>query len=652
MRKTILWAFVLPLLLISCGKKEQSSTNIIKVKTQVVGASSFSTDGSSYSGTIEESSGSSLSFATSGTVKALYVSEGQSVRAGQVIGIVDATTSGNALTMAELLVPFMQFYFIRKPITTELPKGGKKKFSFLDLMQKYYNKLIDACFRHPYITVASGVVIIVLGVFLLGQQPVKMMPTADRNQFAVEIYLPTGTSLDRTAEVADSMEHILRRDPRVVSVASFKGTSSPRFQFSYAPQFGGKNYAQFIVNTKSEKATIGVLKDYRMRYTNAFPRAYVRFKQLSYSDEANAVELRLSGSDWQQLKHTADSITALFRADKDLILARNDVGEPQLVDDIKLNEQRAGRLGVTNGLVELTMATRYGNGIPVTTIWDGDYGTQVCLKSTKADRSMPADIANEPIPVMGGLRTVPLRQVATIKPVWQDGQICHRNGVRTITVMADVVDGVNVVGKTKALQAKILTDKLPKGIKAEWGGELETGNETNGQVQGGLMISVVIIFFLMLAHFRKISTATLLLVSLSMVMFGTAMGILIPGGNFSLTCNLGIISLMGILVRNAIIMYDYAEELREKEHLTAHQAIQQSAKRRMRPIFLTSAAASMGVVPMMLGGSSLWAPMGNVIFYGTLITMVLILTVLPVAYWLVMSGSTHKRELSNKLELQ
>ena len=652
MRKTILWAFVLPLLLISCGKKEQSSTNIIKVKTQVVGASSFSTDGSSYSGTIEESSGSSLSFATSGTVKALYVSEGQSVRAGQVIGIVDATTSGNALTMAELLVPFMQFYFIRKPITTELPKGGKKKFSFLDLMQKYYNKLIDACFRHPYITVASGVVIIVLGVFLLGQQPVKMMPTADRNQFAVEIYLPTGTSLDRTAEVADSMEHILRRDPRVVSVASFKGTSSPRFQFSYAPQFGGKNYAQFIVNTKSEKATIGMLKDYRMRYTNAFPRAYVRFKQLSYSDEANAVELRLSGSDWQQLKHTADSITALFRADKDLILARNDVGEPQLVDDIKLNEQRAGRLGVTNGLVELTMATRYGNGIPVTTIWDGDYGTQVCLKSTKADRSMPADIANEPIPVMGGLRTVPLRQVATIKPVWQDGQICHRNGVRTITVMADVVDGVNVVGKTKALQAKILTDKLPKGIKAEWGGELETGNETNGQVQGGLMISVVIIFFLMLAHFRKISTATLLLVSLSMVMFGTAMGILIPGGNFSLTCNLGIISLMGILVRNAIIMYDYAEELREKEHLTAHQAIQQSAKRRMRPIFLTSAAASMGVVPMMLGGSSLWAPMGNVIFYGTLITMVLILTVLPVAYWLVMSGSTHKRELSNKLELQ
>ena len=156
----------------------------------------------------------------------------------------------------------------------------------------------------------------------------------------------------------------------------------------------------------------------------------------------------------------------------------------------------------------------------------------------------------------------------------------------------------------------------------------------------------------MLGHFRKISTAFLLLLSLTLVVFGTAMGVLIPGGAFSLTCYLGVISLMGILVRNAIIMYDYAEELREAEHLSAHEAIQLSAKRRMRPIFLTSAATSMGVVPMMLGGSGLWAPMGNVIFFGTMITMLFILTVLPIAYWLTMSGSTRKRQASLEFEAQ
>ena len=558
-----------------------------------------------------------------------------------------------SLAVAELLTPFLQFYFIREPMRQRMNKDGKPAFSFLNLMQKYFDRLIDFCFRHPYGVMGVAVVSVVAGMGLITILPQKMMPTAERNQFAVEIYLPTGTALTKTEAVANSLEHILRKDSRVVSIASFKGMASPRFQTAYAPQFGGKNYAQFIVNTTDDKATETVLADYRMRYTNAFPGAYVRFKQLSYSMEGNSVELRLSGDDWQQLKHTADSITALFRADSDLLLARNDVGEPLLTTDIHLDEQKANRLGISNALVELTMATRYSQGgIPVATVWDGDYGTPVALKTDKANHATVTDIADEPIPVAGGLKTVPLRQIAKVKPRWDDGQICHRNGRRTITVMADVVDGVNVMNKTAQLQKQLPADRMPDGVKAEWGGEYEQSNEANPQILSGLLISTVIIFFLMLGHFRKISTALLLLVSLTLVLFGTAMGVLIPGSEFSLTCYLGVISLMGILVRNAIIMYDYAEELRETEHLTAHQAIQTSAKRRMRPIFLTSAAASMGVVPMMLGGSSLWAPMGNVIFFGTIITMFFILTILPIAYWLLMSGTTKRRTKSLELEAQ
>ena len=122
--------------------------------------------------------------------------------------------------------------------------------------------------------------------------------------------------------------------------------------------------------------------------------------------------------------------------------------------------------------------------------------------------------------------------------------------------------------------------------------------------------------------------------------------------DFSITCVLGVVSLMGILVRNGIIMYDYAEELRKEENLMPKEAIFLSAKRRMRPIFLTSAAASMGVVPMIIGGSGLWMTMGSVIFFGTLITMVLILTVLPVAYWLIMKNTVEIRQNNEKLETE
>ena len=131
---------------------------------------------------------------------------------------------GVSLLVATMLVPFMQFWFIRKPMRT-----NGKTFSFLDWLQRYYNRLIDFCFHQPKSTLAVGVLSVVVGMLLIGSLPQQMMPTADRNQFAVEIYLPSGSALERTSLVADSLERILRKDPRVVGIASFKGCSSPRF---------------------------------------------------------------------------------------------------------------------------------------------------------------------------------------------------------------------------------------------------------------------------------------------------------------------------------------------------------------------------------------------------------------------------------------
>ena len=166
------------------------------------------------------------------------------------------------------------------------------------------------------------------------------------------------------------------------------------------------------------------------------------------------------------------------------------------------------------------------------------------------------------------------------------------------------------------------------------------------------MIAAFMIFFILLAHFHRINIALLIFCSMGLCVFGTALGLRVMNLDFGVTCVLGITSLMGIIVRNGIIMVDYAEELRKNEHMHVKEAIFQSASRRMRPIFLTSAAASMGVIPMILGGSGLWMPMGTVIFFGTLITMIFLLTVLPVSYWMIFRGSTYKREKVLQLENQ
>lgn len=552
---------------------------------------------------------------------------------------------GISLMVAMLLVPFMQFWFIRRPIPSV-----KKGFSFMDVLQKYYNRVLDICFAHPYVTLGVGFASVLTGVFLMGKLPQKLMPVADRDQFAVEIYLPTGTAVEKTAVVADSVGNILRRDPRVLSVTSFVGCSSPRFHTAYAPQMGGTNYSQLIVNTRGNAETVELLDEYSEKYTNAFPEARVRFKQISFSQSVYPVELRLNGQNLDSLKYVAGQYLSLLRSMPEVELAQTNFSEPQTAAKVVLKEDEASRMGINNIQLESILAMRYGDGLPVASVWEGDYRIPVTIKSESADFADFSDLMDEQIPVMAGLGNVPLRQIAEVVPSVKDGQIVRRNGVYTITVMSDVKRDVNVTAFTAGLKEKISGIRLPEGVTLTYGGDDEQDNENMPPILAALAIAAFIIFFILLAHFKRISIALLIFFSMTLCLFGTAVGVLVQGVDFGMTCTLGIISLMGIIVRNGIIMIDYAEELRETEKMCVRDAIFHSARRRMRPIFLTSAAASMGVIPMIIGKSGLWMPMGTVICYGTLITMLFLLTVLPVAYMLLFRGSTRKRVMMNAIE--
>lgn len=274
------------------------------------------------------------------------------------------------------------------------------------------------------------------------------------------------------------------------------------------------------------------------------------------------------------------------------------------------------------------------------------------LKSEKSDSASLTDLQNELIPVAGGASYVPLRQIADVIPAWKESQIIRRNGICTLTIMAEVERGRNTMEAMSLVQQKMSSFHFSPGVSMNYGGDYEDSAEKMPPVMAGLMVAAVIIFFILVIHFHKVNIATLIFSNMTLCLFGTAVGILIQGVDFSITCVLGIVSLMGIIVRNGIIMIDYAEELRVTEGMSASDAIYHSARRRMRPIFLTSAAASMGVIPMILGKSGLWMPMGTVICYGTLITMVFLLTVLPCAYLLIFRGSSRKRLQAASLEKQ
>lgn len=303
-----------------------------------------------------------------------------------------------------------------------------------------------------------------------------------------------------------------------------------------------------------------------------------------------------------------------------------------------------GRLGMSKAMLSANLAMHLGNGLPVTTVWDKDYPIDVVLKDDGRSELSYDEVGDTYVSAWGGAASVPVRQIARVEPDWHDAQIARRNGIPTITLQSDVKNGVNASAMTSKIVKAVEQIDMPEGIEWEVGGARESDSDTLNMIVSGLVIAVVIIFFILLFHFRRINMALLILGSLALCLLGAGVGIWVMGLDVSVTAVLGIVSLMGILVRNGIIMLDYADELRMKEGLSVREAALHSAKRRMRPIFLTSAAASMGVIPMILGGSPLWSPMGSVVFFGTIISMILTLTILPVAYWLIFSRADRKTE--------
>lgn len=544
-------------------------------------------------------------------------------------------TLGISLLVAVLLVPYLQYRFIRKGLAQAAAGKKKRRKSFLDIVQEYYEKLLAGCFKRPALTIGAGILSVAVGFLIMFRLPQRLFPTAERNQFAVEFYLPAGTALETTARIADSMENMLLADDRVASITKFVGSGSPRFHTTYAPQIGGSNFAQFIVNTTGPKATEEVLDEYANAYTDYFPLAQIRFKQMDYSEAASPVEVRLSGNDVAELKRYGDSVALLMRNTEGLCMVRNSFEGSLPGVNVDINKDEANRLGINKTLLSAIIALQMGDGVPITTLWDGDYPLKVVIKS---DRDRPAsltDVSNGYLPTLIGGQPVPLRQVATITPDWNDGNIVRKNGVPTLTVSADVVRGYNITERTDKVDKQLASIDMPQTINVSWGGSRAIDEENIPRILSGLFIAVAIIFFILLFHFKQIDMAVLVLCSIALCAFGGFFGLWVLGKDFSLTAILGFVSLMGILVRNGIIMLDYAQQLRAHEGMSVYQAAVHSAKRRMRPIFLTSAAASMGVVPMILGGSGLWSPMGAVICFGSLISMVLVVTVLPVAYWLV-----------------
>jgi len=537
------------------------------------------------------------------------------------------------------VIPYLSTVFIKRNKDTAPNRFEAAQNRFFVFLQDLYENVLTRCFRHPAMVILFALGAVMLGVFLFTRLQTQMLPKADRNCFAMEMHLANGSTLAQTEALADSMEMILRADPRVESVTSFIGCSSPRFHATYAPQMAHKNYAQFIVNTTSEKNTLKIIREYGPKYENHFPNAYIRFKQIDYQAIKNPVEVRIWGDDYEKLKSVADSLKSYMITFPELTWVHSDMDETSQNIRISLKSDEAMRLGVTQTALSLYLSSALG-GQNLTNVWEGDYKVPVMLYSREADDSSTyQSIEDLLVPTSIPGTWVPVRQIADVEPEWHDAVINRRNSIRTVTVSADLNYDYSQPGVMKKIDQYIKDHPQPEGVEISYGGLTGLNNIVIPQLTNSFLAAVFVLFIFLLYHFGRLDIVFLTLSANLICVFGACLGLWIFGLDLSITAVLGMVSLVGIIVRNAIIMFEYAEDLRRNRHKSAREAAFEAGRRRMRPIFLTSATTALGVMPMIVAHTNLWMPMGVVICFGTIFSLPLVVTVLPVAYWQIFKNS-------------
>ena len=537
---------------------------------------------------------------------------------------------------ATWVTPFLSFRYIRLRKADELNFVERIQNRFFAWLQAAYKKGLTACFEHPFIVwlLLGGATTI--GIVLLSNRNLQLLPKAEREFFAVEIHLHDGATVEESAVVADSLAAILRQDKRVLSVTAFVGQSSPRFHATYTPQTPAPNYAQLIVNTPSSKATGQILKEYGSKYADYFPNAYARFKQLDYQAVKNPLEIRVRGDEWERLAPIADSIYRYMVRQPELMWVHSDYDCTAASTRIVLKADEATRLGITQTMLSLYLR-QVTQGATLTTLYEGSYGVPVVLYTAHAEQMGIKDLENLQVPTAIPGVWVPLRQVASLEPAWHHTTLERRNAVRTITVGADLHGTVSQVSAEKKVKEWVDTHltELPEGVTIAYGGLTEINGLLIPQILWSIVAALAVMLLLLLYHFGKIGLALLTLSSAILCLFGSMAGLWLFDLDISITAVLGVVSLIGIIVRNAIMMYEYAEDCRKYKHMTYREAAFYAGIRRMRPVFLTSATTALGVLPMIIAATSLWMPMGVVICFGTIFTLPLTVTILPVVYWKV-----------------
>ncbi len=520
----------------------------------------------------------------------------------------------------------------------QINKGRTQK------VRETFYRLVDRGINNPRSSLTLLALMAVITVFLGLQLGLQFFPKADTDLVYIDIHTELDQGSSHTAHVAHQVDEILAQYPEVTQQSISVSHGFPKFYNTLPVPSQSRNYGQIVFRTDLEKSN--QFKN-MMQFTNALQRqmdheilgARVEVKLLEQADPIAAPVLaRVSGGSDEERQQAAQYIRHELEAIEGTINVQDDFREFVYEYQVTPNDLASLRLGITRQQIagELSLAMM---GREVTNVTMDDSEVDVYLESDLRDDDQLASFG-----IMSNItgQKVPLHQMAVIDALPRLTEIRKESGLKTIIVKSDVVDGYNAVAIQSRLQ-QIIEDKMPEGIVITYAGEREEIVKYFGEVGVSAIFAVMIILMILVLQFGGLRLPLLILLTIPFSAVGSIAGLWVFNQPLSFTALLGLVSLFGIVVNNAIILLDYIE-YEVKQGKLPLEACRRAVALRLRPILLTTTTTIMGLVPLILSGSHLFTPMAVALMSGLAVSTFLTLVVLPIAY--IMTANPVQREES------
>ena len=493
-----------------------------------------------------------------------------------------------------------------------------------------FRRTVNWCVQHRWITIGLTIGTLVLGIVGMGRVQNQFFPDSSRPEIVVDLWFPEGTSYAANEAVTKRVEARVMKLDGVDNVTTWVGSGIERFVLVLDQVFPQSNVSQMVVLPKDLKARERLRIALPEILATEFPEVRGRAKLLPNGPPVPyPVQFRVVGPDAAKVRNYADEVKAIMRQNPNLRGINDNWNESVKVLRLDVDQDKARALGVSSQAIAQAART-INSGTTIGQYREADKLIDIVLRQPLDERNPITDLANAYVPTTTG-RSIPLSQIAKGNFAWEPGVLWRDGRDYAATVQGDIVEGLQGATVTAQLDPlfKPVRERMPSGYRIEAAGAVEESSKGQGSIAAGAPLMLFIMFTLLMLQLHSFSRSVLVFLTAPLGIAGIAAALLLLNRPFGFVALLGVIALMGMIMRNSVILIDQIEQDRARG-VPAWDAIVEAAVRRFRPIILTAAAAVLAMIP--LSRSVFWGPMAVAIMGGLIVATGLTLLSLPAMY--------------------